>query len=762
MNALKERTAPSSQDPGLLEPTLASADHEASAHLRDILNNEELIHVAERYLRDEEETDIQRMLLDEEARPKVISELANIAEVANWSLVESLLDSSNGQIEGVSLIAGSQSAVDGMSEQLRALGSPLFTESKYPLPNDPEYWKSETDFINTRKQSGDEQWSTIDDPESANSLRQEAIDLQDDVQLLLQEAINKAGVEKKVVGVSQRVKGEKSLLGKVEKFRQSEWGKDATVADAVDLIGGRIVVEDLSSLEETMLALESMEQDGSIVVLRKENKFIGNDGRPDPYRAIHYVVAIPGTMHTAEIQIKTLSSMVASDLYHNAVYKPHILNLPGELKDSVSAYNWRSVEKEMEEYSTAKGAEINSPELEARNDVQDIELAIESLDYNVFYDLVLSTIEPDKPVASATKELIARFHNKETGKLIDLMDLDEELVLSLAASAHNAYYDKAVADMVSNPNKPQLGCRIPEEALKLLPDSAQALYLSRFDRFDGTNNKLTVIDLELDKLDEASLVEFFKLAGKDPANGQGKIAELMNAISQHRSGQEQTEQLKKIALVNMFHAPFDELLVAPEDSAGKPYDTESAQAKTWRNTLVSSQLKAIATSSMLTEIGGYDQSRDFRDITAKVFEDSEFTARELLTFAIFISADRTDSEFSDTAYSAFVTNESSEWARDFDKTIDTAVMKTTMETQVITINKIVEETQSNVQLARLQKARMELVAKQLRFVGRHGEAEALRPVIKSEVISMLEQSDQLTAQEVNQRFEAMIQTLDVS
>lgn len=761
MKTIKTHTPPARIEPTHIDPIFMTPEqHDASKDIRDALNNEELIHVAERYLIDPENTDVKRMLLDPDARPRVIQELDKIAEVANWSIAEALLDSSNGEIDGLNLILGTQFEVDRLSDRLRSSGSALFVEEKYPQPTDSEYWQKETEFINRRKSSGDARWLAVDDSRSAEGLRQEALALGDTTRTLLEAAIALAGVSESVIGVSQRIKGQASLLGKIDKFRQTDWGKAATVADAVDLIGGRIVVEDLGSLEKVMIALEGMEESGSITVLRKENKFIGNDGKPDPYRAIHYVIAIPGTLHTAEIQIKTLSSMVASDLYHNAVYKPSILNLAGELRESVAAYNWRSVESEMEEYARIRGVEVGTASSEIADESEVIRLAIENLEYNTFYDLVLSKINPNQSIEDRTKKLIADFHAKETQKLLDLMDIDESFILSLAAAAHNAYFKKAAADMVYDPTKPQVGHELSEEALRLLPEAAQENYLNRFANFNGANNKFSVLDLGLDKMDANVVEDFFIALGKDTTTQEGKVAELLKLLELHRTGQTQTEKLKKITILNMFHASFDELLNSAKDATGNTYASDSQQASAWRNTLVASQLRAIATSSILTEIGEYNSLGEYRDLTAVAIDGSGHSIREMLTFAIFVSADRTDSEFAGSSYEEFITDANSAWARDFDRVIDSSIMEAALLTQMNTINTILQDTSGTVQLARLQKARLELLTKYLRYAGRRTEAEALRPIIKAEVISILEMQDtSLSAREINRRYESIVDSI---
>ena len=108
--------------------------------------------------------------------------------------------------------------------------------------------------------------------------------------LMLEEIISETGLEGQALA-SSRTKGVESLMNKIAKFRDTEWGKEATIADAVDLLGGRIVVNDLESLERVMHEVER-KFEGNII--RKENKFMANDGTPVPYRAVHYIIRFSG------------------------------------------------------------------------------------------------------------------------------------------------------------------------------------------------------------------------------------------------------------------------------------------------------------------------------------------------------------------------------------------------------------------------------------------------------------------------------------
>lgn len=727
-------------------------EEEALRVLRDCLDNEEIVHVVERYVLDEEPTDLQRMMLDGAARERVVGELGKIAEVANWSLAESLRDAADGTITNLNMIAGTQLKVDSVAGALRDAGSRLYAEDTYPTPDDSAYWDREAGFIAGRKESGDSRWNTVSDVEDIESIRAEAQSYEPLLEAILQDAIGRAEAKDSVVGMSHRVKGVESLVNKVKKFRQTEWGANATVADAVDLIGGRVVVDNLQALEGVMVAIEELAEEGRLEVLRKENKFIANYGESDPYRAIHYVISMPGGQQTAELQLKTLSSMVASDLYHNAVYKPHILGLPGELQDSIAAYNWQSVEQELIEYAMSEGIQLSehSPEGVELEGLQ--RAAIGTHDYNGFYDTVLSRIDPMEPLSDETKELIAAFHADETSKLYELYDQQPDLVLALAAVAHNAYYDKAVADMVANPKKPQLGNEITPEGLQLLPADAQKRYASRYEVFNGSNNKLSALDLGLNQLSEDELQEFFVVAGKDVDDGQ--VAELIGQIKRHREGDDQSSVLAKTALLNLFHAPFEELNGGAKDTLGASL-TEGEAYERWQETLLSSQIKAIATSSLLTEIGLKDTGGEYRDISRPVFVGEGYTMREFLTFAVFVAADRKNSEFANTSYEDFVHDPSSAWARDFDKMIDTSILHEVINVQGQTIRQMIDDAKSNVELARLQKARFELATKLLYARGERERARRLARSAKDAIIRILATDETYNATRLQTDFEAL-------
>ncbi|OGE32835.1 hypothetical protein A3C59_04400 [Candidatus Daviesbacteria bacterium RIFCSPHIGHO2_02_FULL_36_13] len=712
------------------------------------IHNSEIATIASRYLRDNEKTDIQTLLRNKDTRPLVIDQLGKISDRAYRSLVSSLVEGP----EEINAIGGVQASVDVLSREMMTRGSAIFERGKFNLPNDPDYWVDETRFIDTRKTSGDSRWLVwdVNNPEhraAAESILAEARGLEDGLGTFLDQIRQRAGLaEGAFVNISHRTKGVESLLNKTGKFRETEWGKDATIADAVDLLGGRIVVQDLTSLEKIMTTLESTaEGTPGVQILRKENKFIANHEKPDPYRAIQYIVTIPGEggkLHTFELQLKTFSSMVASDLFHNAVYKPDVLNLPAELQQVVREYNWESDEREMMDYldvKTGVTAEL-TPD-------QQIEKAISELDYNAFYDLVLSKVDPGKPLDEAARQRLQLFHQKEVAKFQGLQDRDESAVLELAGAAHDSYYQKAAKDLVENPKSDQLGNSIPEAALQYLSPEAQAKYKARYETFNGRNNKLSVEDLQLYKLTDEQLTQFLTAAGKDLSTDGTKVSALVEKVKQFRGEDEVSKaERQKMNVMNLYHAPFEQLVRLTQESS--PDAIQDPQVRElWKQTLISSQIKAIATSSILTEVGGYDSVGNLRDLSREVIQGSGYSQREMLTFLFFTSADRSSSEFANTSYQEFATSEQTAWARDFDRTMDRAILTKLTAIQLQSIDQAMAGEPSAVYMARYQKARYELMNKYIRsMVANPYLADRVSPSItqrsREEVGLLLEGSEE--------------------
>ena len=159
-------------------------------------------------------------------------------------------------------------------------------------------------------------------------------------------AQNAASNGAQIIGKSQRVKNVDSLIKKMESNHEHGW--DHAIGDMNDILGGRIVVRDLISLEQVMQEVEKFYGEQGYI-LDKSNKYVVNSGKNNSYRAIHYTIKLNDS-HCFELQIKTESSMISADLLHNVIYKPDILNLPPEKKQAVIEYSWRSLYKELMSY----------------------------------------------------------------------------------------------------------------------------------------------------------------------------------------------------------------------------------------------------------------------------------------------------------------------------------------------------------------------------------------------------------------------------
>jgi len=663
------------------------------------VGNKEIASILKKYCTDSSHTDIQTLLLNPDTRDRVIQHVGVISEIAKKSLVM-LLAKGAGDVS----MERSQADVDFLTAELHKRSSVLVEKGHFPGPEDRDYWTAESDFAAERKAGKDKRWLVWDkrDPwhiEMAENILDDARHLETGLDEKLQSMVKKAGLAPgSFMNISKRTKSSASLMDKVGKFRSTSWGKDATIADVFDMLGARIVVEDLHSLEKVMETLEAEVPNWpGAQILRKENKFLVNNGKPDPYRAIQYTIAIPddgGQLHTFELQLKTFSSMIASDLFHNAVYKPEVLNLHKELQESVRRYNWQSDYEEMSDYlGTGKKTEKRALSAD-----QEIDEAIETTDYNNFYDLVLNKIDAGSPLDNTTKDCIKSFHDKEVNGLRELEIKDKALFISLMAAAHESYFEQTAQDVLS-PDKyrgsMQFGNNLPEEAVALLPNTAQERYQKRYENFNGGNNKISAGELGLLELTGDRLKAFLTAAGKDTASP--KVAGFIIKAATD------PDEVKRLNVMNLYHAHFSEL-----NDIGEKISDKSAKQR-WRKAIIDNQVGAVASSSILTEIGGKDIAGVERDLSAAAV--GQYTKREMLTFLFFISAINQSSEFLNKSYEDFVTSESSAWARDYDRKMDRDIMKTIVTLQMGIVEDEMSQETDPILLARLQKARIELLNK---------------------------------------------------
>lgn len=739
MQRLLETQPEAGSRPEILEP-LEEAKRQnsrctAAESLLHTLPNKEIAAIVTRYVFDREATDTQRLLLDRNgARTRVMRELEQVSQMHQQTLLDYLAKG----IEHAHAIGGSQAEVDRLGTLLRERGSGLYDLAGFPLPSDPTYWKAEGEHIQHRKDSGEARWLAWN-PEDADHQQQvqllltECKKLEPQVHEFLHGVVQDAGVGASA-HVSHRVKSAQSLVGKIQKFRKSgqDWAKNATVADAVDLIGGRIVVDDLRTLESVKKSVEErIQATPGMSILRVENKFVANQGRNDPYRAIHYVIALGESGHTFELQLKTFSSMIASDLYHNAIYKPDILNLPTRFQDTVRAYNWQSVIGEMRTYMPEATADTH----EGANGNGRVEQAIADLDANAFHDLVHTRLSADAPLSESDRELLKRFHEREVGKLQGIAERSPEIFAELLAAAHDAYYVLAAQSAVESQKKDQLGAGLPEAALAQMTEKGRAAFDTRYERFDGSNNKLSVEDLDLHHLASSealrpALERFFVACGKDPAAaGIAKVID--DIVANAGEGEAAATWRKKKMVMNLYHERYGTL----QEREGQITNNTAKQA--WKEAVVRNQINGIATASLLTEIGGNTETGLPRDLsqTALSIDGKEYSMREMLTYAYWV-ATNPSSDFGkrNLSYRDFATNADTAWNRDFDKAIDEAVTRALVHGHLRTIGERLKEEHEPILVARLQKAKAEIIQKFLkRQLTDRNLAESLAAAISQEV-----------------------------
>ncbi|MFH1777821.1 MAG: hypothetical protein ABH952_09740, partial [Candidatus Omnitrophota bacterium] len=717
----------------------------AKEYVRYKIANTEIRVIVFKYLEDEENTFVKRLILEGKYADRMINELLEISMLTTESLAQTAVRAADGRLDEQQL-NWSYDDVIQFTDAMRKASS-FYRKEEISKLNGPDYWTDEAEWIKNRKRQ-DKRWLSYDagNPEHRKNAEQilEYIQLILEPQLgvFLQEVIQTAEInEEDIISVAMRTKKQKSLLNKVARFRKTDWGANATIADAVDLLGGEIVVSDFAILEKIMQAVESEITQRGGVILRKENKFIANDplvikeARPDAYRAIQYIVQFwgeDGLQHTFELQLKTFSSKISQDLNHNSVYKPEVLNIPGELQKAVTSYTWKSLYQETAEYLHSKNVRVG-PRTIGRSKRQQIIRAIRERNYNMFYDLALSDIDADTIIDAKTAQFIQDFFAEELQKLEVLKELNMETLLALARAAHDAYYEEAIKGNVENPQSDQFGWKLSNQAEEFLEQNLPEgwkMYDQRFENYRGQNgdNKISAQDLRLHELSDEQLIEFLKLAGKDTDTPNTKIQSLIEHIRELRTGI--STNAKPKIIMNLYHTDFDSqrrMGFEYIDTTKNPIQSDKAR-KEWNDKLFVNQLGAVATAAILTEFGGIDSNGALRDLSRIVLTDAEgqqFTKREMLTFMFFICAINPGSNFRNKSYRDFITSDDSAWAKNIDKLMDRAILSELVKNQLITVRERIKNETNPVLIARLQKFRAELIEKYIHIMVANTNVSAL-------------------------------------
>ena len=158
--------------------------------------------------------------------------------------------------------------------------------------------------------------------------------------------------------VSSRAKDGPGLVDKIQRMRKGnpremKAGRpNYKLADVPDAVGGRITVRSEQDLPEVMARLEK--EFGAENIFEKDNFYLNKKKRQRPYRVITYTVRVDGV--PCEIQITTLRSSIAADLWHNTGYKKYHPDLPStsidrmeEIQKAAAATEHRKLASEMAE-----------------------------------------------------------------------------------------------------------------------------------------------------------------------------------------------------------------------------------------------------------------------------------------------------------------------------------------------------------------------------------------------------------------------------
>jgi len=735
-----------------------------------VTGNNEIVVALEGYINSDVYSGMQPLLLEGEFTDRTIAFFQRISEVGSQTLAEGL---DTGDVERQ--IRGSREDVEGLTPSLKA-NSRFYSEEEVTAYKDwNNYMKPQMDWAARRGKDKagkvtDSRWQkplksdgTLDhktEEENAKSVLEGAKSLMGLLNEIINAVIQESNLGNSVLTVQSRVKELESTLNKLKALRAR--GIDASLGGMTDLLGARIIVEDLQSLEKIMMAVEGFIQThqndprfGGMQILRKENKFIANDGKDDPYRAIQYTITMPGKngeLYTFELQLNDFYSALVAEFTEQVNYKT-IIQLPGELREMVKAVHWRQTTENYKNYLTAKGRKVPVSQLSLE---QQIQIAIEARDFNAFYDLVLSKITPET-FASKAKwiqmyDWVNAMLKKEVEFLEELRQTRPEVVEALIAATHDKGYweakdDKGISmkDRVDNPaDASWIVPELPQSAYELLPPEGKKAYDNRYENFNGSNNKLTVGMLGLHRLSADDLEKFFSAVGKD-VKAEGVIA-LMAEISNLRGKSDQEimadANLKKVfkrAVLNLYHMPF----AAMKQKAAQIKDAKAKQI--FLDTIRINNIKAAALTAMLTEIGGVDAQGNPRDLNRFVPGVADengvrYTIKEKLThegwaFAVQSGGEyaydgtdrkgRSDPEgwrgandLTQQGYPDFINTKKHAWARALDKSIDDANMKELTTQQLLQIAQIIRGTVSPVRLQRLQRAKSLLMGKYLKSLVR--------------------------------------------
>ena len=132
-----------------------------------------------------------------------------------------------------------------------------------------------------------------------------------------------------------RIKSTKSIFGKMR-------SNGLSFTQLTDIIGSRIIVNDIKDLQTTMGAIQEFVANHSqATIAENENRFRASETKP--YRAIHYTIIWKdndGNETCFELQLKSGKETLLGEIEHDVCYKKDIYNFSDNIAEYIASIYW--------------------------------------------------------------------------------------------------------------------------------------------------------------------------------------------------------------------------------------------------------------------------------------------------------------------------------------------------------------------------------------------------------------------------------------
>jgi ppGpp synthetase/RelA/SpoT-type nucleotidyltranferase len=296
-------------------PDLTPADAQAIGAVRQGLEQHPILaRVVESFIMDKDHPmNLVAYLKDVQSRPVVLEHLDRMARLCPvgpsglGNLVEQTFNPEVPLLTESGAELGTRDGVSGPQRLRQQL-----------IDRDPE-------LFSMGQPESEEEWGRL--KAHASFLRTEVLPgLTGELESLVADLPNSGGFP----AVNARAKSAAGMADKIDRMQRGNDGKaprpDYCLADMPDAVGGRITVRDPRQLQQVMDRLE--ERFGKENIFEKDNFYANPKKRLRPYRCITYTVVHQGV--PCEVQLTTLNSSLAADLWHNTGYKPLHPELTGD------------------------------------------------------------------------------------------------------------------------------------------------------------------------------------------------------------------------------------------------------------------------------------------------------------------------------------------------------------------------------------------------------------------------------------------------